>query len=187
MQLTRKRGGLKRWIVVPVLVGATVRADEALDARLQELEQRQDATESSIGALSEEQRRLATQLTEARGRQALAAADEQARVARVRAVDDLLAQAADADLVLMAGGRPAATLGGMSSEVAALVEDAGARSGRLEFDRLRAAGVSLAQSRTALAEADWLRARNHLAGAAAELAGAREAAAGNPNRAAGAR
>jgi hypothetical protein len=173
-----------RWTLLTLLAARAARADEAGDARMKALEQQLEATQSSVAALKAEQRQLAAQLAQAQGLQSLSAEHEAARVARVRAVDALLAEAADAELVLMSGERPDAAIDRMSSEVASLRADAGARSGRLEYACYGSAGESLVSARQALDEADWLRARDHLTWAAQGLVGAREAAAGNPNRAA---
>jgi hypothetical protein len=159
-------------------------ADEPASERMDRLEQELGSTQAALDAVAERERQLSDELARSQQLHSLAAETEEARVARVQAVDALLQDAATADVALMAGDRPADLLAGMLDETERLRADAGSRSGPLEYDRYSAAGVSLAASRDALADGDWLLARNHLAGAAMELAGARDAAAGNPNRAA---
>ncbi len=139
-----------------------------------------EPVEERVGRLEAELEALRRELDDARGVQARQADDEAARVARVQAIDDLLTRAAEADAALMAGSRP--DLGGMAGEVAALRDDAGRRSGRLEYDQLAAAAVDLDAVGRALDDGDWLVARQRLAGAALELASARGTAASHADR-----
>jgi hypothetical protein len=163
---------------------APVRADEPSDERMNRLEEELASTRASVEALAGRERLLSAELARTAQLQGRAAENEAARAARVQAVDALLRDAAEADLSLMAGDRPDTRLTRLEAGARALGQDAGARSGRLEYDRLTAARVSFSAARAALGDGDWLLARNHLAGGALELAEARNAAAGNPNRAA---
>ena len=158
---------------------APAEADTAAADPLAPLQERIERLESLVERLERDAAVTREELGSATSLQKAAAAAEEARRTRASEVDQLLMQAAEIDLALMAGRRVDEALERLQDACRLLAVEAAEQSGRLEHDAAKAAEVTLASARQALASDDWLLARSLLAGAADALVQARIAITGN--------